>query len=213
MTDDKPNLGLLGKLSEARKDFHEAIAAGAIKQSGYNDFSMFRYYEMRDIVPHAMDLLRKHGLATTPMTVNAHQVSMDLVDLETGEALQVAIPLSSAKLKASHEVQNQGAVLTYSRRYLWFQIMEVVEQDVVDRSEGAEAPLKPTSPATDAQWDRIKGAIAEGKMPEKTKTWLDSQLDQGKGLTLQQASAIIDRLQIIENKPYTIEQDIKEGEE
>ena len=40
--------------------------------------------------------------------------------------------MSTAQLKDCHEVQNVGAVNTYSKRYLYQNAFEIVEADVLD---------------------------------------------------------------------------------
>ena len=54
------------------------------------------------------------------------------------EKIVITSPMSSAQLKGCHEVQNLGAVQTYTRRYLWVAALEIVEHDAVDSSKGTE---------------------------------------------------------------------------
>ena len=65
---------------------------------------------------------------------------MTLTDLEDGSQFVITSPMSTAKLKACHEVQNLGAVQTYLRRYLWVVALEIVEHDAIDSSAGADEP-------------------------------------------------------------------------
>ncbi len=46
----------------------------------------------------------------------------------------------------------------------------------------------------DDRREQVWAAIEKGTMPEKTKSWLEAQMDAGKQITVTQAGAIIDRL-------------------
>jgi hypothetical protein len=45
-----------------------------------------------------------------------------------------SLPTADVSLKGAHPIQNLGAQQTYMRRYLYMQLMEVVENDQVDNS-------------------------------------------------------------------------------
>ena len=115
-----------------------ALHAMPLKKSGWNSYSEYHYFELADFLIPALKLLDENGLCGV---VIGGTDSMRLIVSETdGDGrIEFAVPLSSAKLKASHEVQNLGAVITYSRRYLWTLALEILEHDAVDASE----PQKP----------------------------------------------------------------------
>ncbi|GAG65852.1 unnamed protein product, partial [marine sediment metagenome] len=68
---------------------------------------------------------------------------MTIHDIVTKEYAQITAPMSSANLKGCHEVQNLGAVLSYTRRYLWMTLMEVQEGDPVEEIKVAPEPATP----------------------------------------------------------------------
>ncbi len=48
-------------------------------------------------------------------------------------------PMAAAELKGCHPVQNLGASISYLRRYLYVNALEIVEHDALDATTGKEA--------------------------------------------------------------------------
>lgn len=132
-------LSARSKLNEARKRFHSS----AIKKTGKNTFAKYDYFELADFLIPALEIFYELKLSGI-VSFDAEIASMTIVDLED-ESSQVVItsPMSTAALKACHEVQNLGAVETYLRRYLWVAALEIVEHDAVDSGEGPERKEQP----------------------------------------------------------------------
>jgi len=124
---------VLNKLNEARKMFH----AQQIKKTGHNSFSDYDYFELGDFLIPALQIFEQLKLSGV-VSFGIELASMTLTDLEDGSQFVITSPMSTAKLKACHEVQNLGAVQTYLRRYLWVAALEIVEHDAIDSSPGAE---------------------------------------------------------------------------
>jgi hypothetical protein len=127
------------KLNEARKRFHTA----KLKKTGHNKFAGYYYFELGDFLVPALEIFYELKLSAI-VSFATDIATMTITDLED-EASQVVItsPMSTAQLKACHEVQNLGAVQTYIRRYLWVDALEIVEHDEVDASAGVDEPKKP----------------------------------------------------------------------
>ena len=124
---------VLAKLNEARKIFH----AQQIKKTGHNSFSDYDYFELGDFLIPALQIFEQLKLSGV-VSFGVELATMTLTDLEDGTQFAITSPMSTAKLKACHEVQNLGAVQTYLRRYLWVTALEIVEHDAIDSSPGAE---------------------------------------------------------------------------
>lgn len=191
--DELPN-GLFGRLTAARLEFHDMIGDGTIKKTGKGAHGA-RYYEAGDIIPPALRVLAKHGVATTPPHTHGPDIRMAVVDIESGESFMFAMPFGDARLPNCHDVQNKGAAMSYSRRYLFISLMEICEHDQVEQTE-APANRKPTDPATEEQWKVINEAIKGGTIPEKTHEWLVDEMDKGKEINLAQASTVIKRIRM-----------------
>lgn len=123
------------KLNQARKQFHLL----KLKKSGRNDFAKYNYFELSDFLIPALDVFENNGLCGI-VSFNSEQAKMVIVDIETGDKIEIESPMGSANLKGCHEVQNIGAVETYQRRYLWMAALEIVEHDAIDATTGAEPP-------------------------------------------------------------------------
>ena len=122
------------RLLEMRTEFH----CREVRKSGYNDYSNYAYYELSDIVPHVIELAPKHGVCPI-ISYNQELATLTLVNVDNPlEQITVSSPLGSAKLKASHDIQNVGAVQTYQRRYLYLALLDVVETEDIDSRPPAQ---------------------------------------------------------------------------
>jgi hypothetical protein len=185
---DKPKT-IYAKLAQARRDFH----ALDLKKSGWNDYSKYKYFELADFLIPGMQCL--DGVGLVPVISFSHEyATMKLHDTETGESIEITSPMSSAKLKAAHEIQNLGAVETYERRYLWMAALEIVEHDAVDASQGA-APAEKVSESTVADIEaKMQEVGADGP---KFMKWVNSQFGAGdlSELTTEQAPKVLAMLE------------------
>lgn len=110
-----------------------------LKKSGWNDFSKYNYFELSDYLPTIQDIFNEVGLCGV-VSFGAELAELTIFEFEGDGKISITSPMSTAKLKACHEVQNLGAVQTYIRRYLWQSALEIVEHDAVDASKGEELP-------------------------------------------------------------------------
>ena len=120
------------KLNAVRLQLH----AMTLKKSGYNSFGKWHYFELADFLVPALKLFEDNGLCGV-VSSDAGTMTLAVRECDGDGCINFAIPLSTAQLKGSHEVQNLGAVITYSRRYLWTLALEILEHDAVDAAEPA----------------------------------------------------------------------------
>lgn len=123
---------VLLKLNQARKLFHSR----QLKKTGHNKFAGYNYFELADFLIPALEIFESMSLSAV-VSFGTDLATMTLTDLEDASQFVITSPMSTASLKACHEVQNLGAVQTYLRRYLWVAALEIVEHDAIDSSEGA----------------------------------------------------------------------------
>lgn len=127
---------IYSKMQKARCEFQEK----PLKKSGWNSFSNFPFFELKDVQPTINALLEKYNLCSL-MSFGTELATLTIINSENPEETMVfTSPMSTAKLKACHEVQNLGAVETYIRRYLWFAAFEIVESDGLDATVGKDEP-------------------------------------------------------------------------
>jgi len=92
--------------------------------------------------------------------------------------------MSSAKLKAAHEIQNLGAVESYQRRYLWATLMELVESDPVENAK--PEPAKATPEQISAMYDYMEtDYLSDGQ-----KHWIKAAADK---ITADQAEYVLEK--------------------
>lgn len=132
------------KLNDARTILH----AQPLKKTGRNTFAGYDYFELSDFLIPSLHAFETVGLCAV-ISFTSDVATMKIVDVETGESIEITSPMGSASLKGCHEVQNIGAVETYQRRYLWTTAMEIVERDALEATTGRDAPE--VKSATDAQ--------------------------------------------------------------
>lgn len=124
-------MNIYQRLNAARADFHEL----ELKKSGHNKFAGYNYFELGDFVVPALNLFDKHGICAT-ISFTSTEARMDIINTaDPADRLVITSPMSTAQLKGCHEVQNLGAVQTYTRRYLWVAALEIVEHDAVDAGQ------------------------------------------------------------------------------
>ena len=131
-------MSIYTKLADARSAFH----AMKLSKSGHNKFSDYKYFQLEDFLPDALECLRKQGL--TPVCTFSHTfATLTLFDSD-GNTIEFTSPASEAQLKGAQPIQNVGATQTYQRRYLYMMLMEIVEHDAVD----SEPPIAAAKPET-----------------------------------------------------------------
>ena len=113
-----------------------------IKESGENKFAGFRYMELRDFLPHIVDLCHKHGLCTVISFSDIATLTVINSD-KPDEQIIFTSPMSTAELKGCHAIQNLGAVETYLRRYLYVAAFDIVEHDALDSIVGVDDKKEP----------------------------------------------------------------------
>jgi len=153
-------MSALSKLNEARKLFH----ASKLEKTGHNKFAGYKYFELGDFLVPALKIFESLKLSSV-VSFGIELATMTITDLEDNTFVCITSPMSTAALKACHEVQNLGAVQTYIRRYLWVAALEIVEHDAIDSSEGADTKSKPaakTAKSTDPAQEVINGVKAGG---------------------------------------------------
>ncbi len=176
--EQQEKLTIYAKLMHARTAFHEID----IQKTGHNPFSNYDYFELSDFLLPAMKCTGDQGLVPV-VSFSIEYAMMTVHDIETGESFCITSPMSTAKLKACHEVQNLGAVESYERRYLWMALMELVESDQAEKVKPASELATPEQIATMFDY---KDYMTSGQI-----AWLDTASDK---ITESQAAYVLEKL-------------------
>lgn len=159
MTETKKNI--YQKLTEARAEF----AKCGFSKNGRNDFSGYNYFRLDEILARATEINARIGICPVEY-FTAENAILTLVNSEDNkDTVQFAVPMSTAKLKGCHEVQNLGAVISYLRRYLYQNAYAVCEAEMVDSGEypPEEEPQKPKKPTLAEQAKKLSAFAAWAK--------------------------------------------------
>ena len=123
------------KLMEVRVAFHKL----ELKKSGLNKFAGFKYFELGDFLVPATKLLNEFGLCTI-VTFDNEVAKMVLVNTENpSETITFTSPMRDLELKGANSMQSLGGVETYQTRYLYIQLLNIVESDSFDAVSGSDS--------------------------------------------------------------------------
>lgn len=144
MSEDLKNI--YNKIIKIRKEFKDSD----IKKSGENTFQKFKYHELSDIVPVAIDLCDKYNLYThvnigTPLQPDF--ASLLVIDAEDGKKVvyYLKIPSISSDGGFNGKIQDTGKLETYIRRYLYMLFLDIAIPDEVDSADNRPKKSKRSS--------------------------------------------------------------------
>lgn len=151
-------MNVFEKLNEARLRFQNA----GVSKSGHNKFAGYTYYELADILPVINKLANELKFCCI---INYKQdlATLDFCDIEKDEKITFSCPMCTTTVKGATEVQCEGAVITYLKRYLYQNCFEIVEADMLDGT---------MDPSAESE---VESLIKQVK--SKMSTMTDEQLD------------------------------------
>ena len=179
------------KLMEVRVAFHKL----ELKKSGLNKFAGFKYYELGDFLVPATKLLQEANLC--PMiSFNNDLATMTLINGDDqSEQITFTSPMRDLELKGTNAVQNLGGVQTYLTRYLYIQLLNIVEADVFDATSGKDDKDNIIS---EAQTKRLF-MLAKGKDTDKVKSIIEKHgFKQSKDITKSKYNSICEAIEKLE---------------
>lgn len=118
------------KLAEARLK----IAEKGMKKNGKNSFAGYTYFELSDILP-AVNAVNNELKLLSVFSFADKVATLCVINGEKPEEVitfEFAYSPDGASLKGCHKVQNDGAVQTYIKRYLYQNAYEIAEGDALD---------------------------------------------------------------------------------
>ncbi len=122
------------KLMEMRVDF----TAAGIKKSGRNDYSKYDYYTLDDFLSICTKIAASHKVLIL-YSIDKEAARLNLHNLEDiGEVLTFSMPIADATIKGGSAIQNLGSQMTYTKRYLYMNVFEIAEPDMMDENLGRD---------------------------------------------------------------------------
>ena len=122
------------KLQCARKLLLERMGG----KSGANAFQKFEYFELKDFLPHIINIFEELHLEDSFHFCEGDLSYLTITDLETGEYIRASTcpTPNRAKGNPNQQMQSIGALQTYTRRYLYMSALNIVENDIIDAKSG-----------------------------------------------------------------------------
>lgn len=119
-----------------------------LKKSGKNKFAGYEYFELQDFLPAVQTIFGDTGLCAV-FRCDSEMASLTVYNNDKPEdSVVFTAPMAAAELKGCHPVQNLGASISYLRRYLYVNALEIVEHDALDATTGSIEPVKKASVTT-----------------------------------------------------------------
>lgn len=123
-------------------DIKLEISQAKLKKSGMNKYSGFSYYELADILPTIISACQKHGVYTYT-TYDNEMAKLVAINTDDGnERIEITSPMRTFELKGSNAIQVLGGIETYSRRYLYLAMFDIVESDTFDANCGSDKNIE-----------------------------------------------------------------------
>lgn len=178
------------KLMEVRTNFHKL----ELKKSGHNKFANFKYFELGDFLVPATKLLNEEGLCPI-VTFNNEVAKMVLVNTDNpSETIEFTSPMRDLELKGANSMQSLGGCETYQTRYLYIQLLNIVESDSFDAVSGKDDHI------SKKQVERLY-VIAKGKdFNEISKILDENKFKKFADITKDKYEDIYARIDELENK-------------
>ena len=199
-TEAASNLNIYGKLAIAREKFLEA----PVKKSGINRFAEFKYFELEDIVPFALEIFSTLGLSLIE-SITFNESKATLVNIDNPEEFIVfETPAKDPNIEDGTKmsaIQGLGAYVTYQRRYLYMLVFDIVEADPIDATSGKEESQAIKSEATKTR---------KPASPEKREAVKKELIDEDGKATDTQIKSIKNGLKKLRDKNESYEPFIKQ---
>ena len=178
------------KLMNVRTNFHKL----ELKKSGHNKFANFKYFELGDFLVPATKLLNEEGLCPI-VTFDNEVAKMVLVNTDNpSETIEFTSPMRDLELKGANSMQSLGGCETYQTRYLYIQLLNIVESDSFDAVSGKDEHI------SENQVKRLY-VIAKGKdFNEISKILDENKFKKFADITKDKYEDIYARIDELENK-------------
>jgi len=140
-------MNIYEKMAKVKKEFH----AMELKKTGKNKFQGYTYFELSDFVKPIVDLMTDNKLISV-IDFGDAMATLTVIDCDNPEdKITTGCPVATAEMKGCQPVQNLGAVMTYTRRYLFVNLLDIIENDIVDSVDMSKPPTPPKANPEDAE--------------------------------------------------------------
>jgi hypothetical protein len=143
------------KLQKARVLLQEL----PLKKSGFNSYAGFKYWELSDFLPSVNTIFDNLGLCSV-FSISDDVATIRIIDTEFGGTIFFRSPIADAATGKAPPIQALGSQHSYLRRYLYLNVLELTENDVVDATIKKDEP-KSAKPITHDVFDSMDDETKE----------------------------------------------------
>ena len=124
-------------LNDAIASVRAKLSTAGLKQTGFNNFGKYNYFELADFLPTLNGLMAEEGL-NEHFSIRGNEAVMTIIKGAEKQEYTIpftvyATPLGSKGTPMMQDVQYFGALLTYYRRYLYTLVFGISEGDIIDK--------------------------------------------------------------------------------
>jgi hypothetical protein len=130
-----------------------------LKKSGFNSFAGFKYWELSDFLPSVNTIFDNLGLCSV-FSIHEEVATIRIIDTEFGGTIFFRSPIADAATGKAPPIQALGSQHSYLRRYLYLNVLELTENDVVDSTIKKDEP-KSAKPITHDVFDSMDAKTQE----------------------------------------------------
>lgn len=146
---EQNNKNVYQKLQECRVELQQLN----LKKTGKNSFAGYVYFELADFLPVVNEMFLRKGL-TSIFNIDTEEASLTIIDIATGQQVKFTSPIADATIKGANPVQCLGGTHTYLKRYLYFNALEIVENDLFDNVQGKNTQPQPQKAPNSASYQQ-----------------------------------------------------------
>lgn len=170
------------------------LQSKGLKKTGHNEFAKFNYFTLDDFLPSVNEIFLRLRL------YSRFWIEQKVIDGIIYEYAHLKVsdfdnPLMceetstpTAEWNNPNPIQALGGKHTYMRRYLYMNLLDISETDIVDASQPTNAKVVEAK-ATDKQAEIIRKASVE--IPQVGEMMTRLKVEKPEDLTREQASTII----------------------
>lgn len=159
------------KLQQARIKLQQK----KLKKSGKNQY--YNYFELADFIPAVNEIFAELKLHSM-FNITQDKAILRIIDTEDKTEELYECPYEKAELRQCTKVQALGATMTYLKRYLYMNALEIVESDYFDAKTTDDLKKQDETKKKAEQDNKILTGLQKIDTPEKALTYFRENKDK-----------------------------------
>ena len=186
-----------------------------VKKTGFNKYSNFSYYQLDDILPVCTRIGAKYRVLML-YAIEKERAILTMINLDDLEDMMFFdMPVADAAVKGGSAIQNLGALMTYTKRYLYMDAFSIAEPDEMDTDIGREkTEVQPAEAKRKPAEQTGQKEKAAGQRPQQENPILQERITKAKVAVIRQQmkAAGVTEEQVCQACKTDCIENIKEGQ-